>query len=72
MIANSYLGFPFEHYSKHLILDNQAHEPVHDVTLVMACLVVFGEDVSWPQEWPKGIKTSFSLIQSKYEKWVFD
>ena len=61
-----------EYYSKHLVLKNQLCEPTMDVSLVFACLVVFGEDVSWPQEWPKGIKTSFSLIQSKYEKWVFD
>ena len=68
IVANEYV----EYYSKHLVQKNQLCEPTMDVSLVFACLVVFGEDVSWPQEWPKGIKTSFSLIQSKYKKWVFD
>ena len=43
-----------------------------DVSLVFACLVVFGEDASWPEEWPKEKKANFALIKSKYEKWTFD
>ena len=43
-----------------------------DVSLVFACLVVFGEDASWPEVWPKEKKANFALIKSKYEKWTFD
>ena len=39
---------------------------------MFACLVVFGDDASWPEEWPLEIEKNFALIQRKYEKFTFD
>ena len=41
-----------KYFSKYLEHDDKWYEPISDVSLVFACLVVFGEDVYGQQEWP--------------------